>query len=282
VSARTIGVTGATGFVGGVVAEAFAAAGHRVVAFGRRPAPPYEHRAYSLATPVDERALADVDAVVHCAYDLTLTDPRAIERVNVGGTDALVRAAQRAQTRVVLVSSMSAYPGTTQIYGQAKLRSERIVLGAGGEAVRLGLVWGAGEAGMIGTLRRLARLPVVPMFGRDLHQFTVHAADVGAAFVELAGLERVGEPLGLAHPEPVPFEQIVRHLSDRRPPAFVRVPWRPVYATLRAAELLRLPMPVRADSLLGLVRAAPRVENAGFWPAHGVELTPFGAAPAPR
>ena len=28
---------------------------------------------------------------------------------------------------------------------------------------------------MIGTLKRLSRLPVVPVFGRHPHQFTVHA-----------------------------------------------------------------------------------------------------------
>ena len=74
-------------------------------------------------------------------------------------------AAVRSGTRPVLISSMSAYPGTAQIYGRAKLASESDFLLAGGEAVRLGLVWGGAAGGMIGTLTRLSGLPIVPRLG---------------------------------------------------------------------------------------------------------------------
>ena len=278
-SERVVAVTGASGFLGGVIANALTRAGYRVIDLGRRPAGPYEHREYSLATPVGDAAMAGVGTVVHCAYDLSLTSSAAIEAVNVQGTRSLVEAAGRCGARLLLISSMSAYPGTTQIYGQAKLRCERAVLAAGGEAVRPGLVWGAGEGGMIGTLRRLARLPVVPVFGRELYQFTVHAEDAGAGVAKLVAARRFGEPLGLAHPSPVPFERILGYANEGHTPRLVRVPWAPTYAALRIAELARVPLPVRADSLLGLVRAAPQVPNAGYWPEHGLQLTPLGGAP---
>jgi len=272
-------VTGANGFVGGVIARALAESGCRVIDLGRRAAGPYEHRGYSLAMPVADALIEDVDTVIHCAYDLSLTDARAIETVNVQGTRSLVEVANRSAVRVVLVSSMSAYAETKQIYGQAKLRCERIVLASGGKVLRLGLVWGSGEGGMIGTLRRLARLPLVPVFGRDLYQFTIHAEDVGAAFAKFVGDPPFGEPLGLAHPARVPFERILSYANDGRTPRFVQVPWTPTYRALRLAELARLPLPVRADSLLGLVRPAAHVPNAGYWPEHGLQLRPFASDP---
>ncbi len=146
---------------------------------------------------------------------------------------------------------------------------------AGGEAVRLGLVWGGSEGGMIGTLRRLSKLPVVPIFGRDLHQFTVHAEDVGLGLVKLVE-HTCGAPVGLAHPEPVPFERIMSVLHGGGGPRFVRVPWPPVYGALVAAERVGVPLPVRADSLLGLVRPAPEVPNASFWADVGLRLRAFG------
>ena len=272
----TVAVTGASGFVGGVVSNALTAAGHRVISLGRRPLPG-EYRGYSLEGPITDGTFSEVDAVVHCAYDVTLTDPRDIDRVNVRGTAMLTEAAVQSGARVFLVSSMSAYPGTRQIYGQAKLRCERVVLEAGGEAVRLGLVWGSARGGMIGTLERLAALPVVPSFGGEVYQFTVHADDVGAAFISLVGGDHRGEPLGLANPERVPFERILADLSPRSEPRFLRLPWPPVYGALRFGEKVGLPLPVRADSLLGLVRAAPEVPNAGYWATVGVRLRAFGA-----
>jgi nucleoside-diphosphate-sugar epimerase len=276
---RVVAVSGASGFVGGVIARALAEAGCRVIALGRRPVDAYEHREYSLAVPVSDALLEGVDTVIHCAYDLSLTDARTIEAVNVQGTRSLVEVANRSAARVVLVSSMSAYAETKQIYGQAKLRSERIVLASAGEVLRLGLVWGADERGMIGTLRRLARLPVVPVFGRDLYQFMVHAEDVGVAFVKFVDDPPFGEPLGLAHPARVPFERILGYANDRRTPRLVRVPWTPTYGALRLAELARLPLPVRADSLLGLVRPATHVPNVEYWSEYGLQLTPFGSDP---
>lgn len=272
---RTVAVTGATGFIGGVVSRALSEAGYQVVALGRRSVAPYEHRAYALSTDVAPALLAGVDVVVHCAYDLSLTNGHAIEAINVGGTRALVKAATDAGVRVILVSSMSAYPGTTQVYGQAKLRSEADVLNAGGEAVRLGLVWGGAEGGMIGTLKRLAALPAVPMFKRDLHQFTVHADDMAAGFVSLIESPRFGQPLGLAHPVPVRFERILSEMGNGRRPILIPVPWRPTYAAMRVAERAGLRLPVRADSLLGLVRPASQVPNVEFWSQRGLRLRPF-------
>lgn len=248
-----------------------------MISLGRRPGAG-EHRAYSLETPIENGLLDEVEIVVHCAWDLTITDAYAIESVNVQGTERLVEAAERSRARVILISSMSAYDGTKQIYGRAKLRCERAVLQCGGEAVRLGLVWGGSEGGMIGTLRRLSRLPVVPLLGRDVHQFTVHADDVGEGLLKL--LERpYREPLGLAHPAPVPFERIMAELRGAGRPRFVRVPWPPVYGALIAGERLGVPLPVRADSLLGLVRPAPEVPGVAFWNEVGLRLRPFAGDP---
>ncbi len=78
--------------------------------------------------------------------------------------------------RTITLSSMSAYPGTRQLYGRAKLDVEVPALNRGMVVVRPGLVYGPGWGGMAGTLRRLANLPVLPDFGPRAHQFTVSEA----------------------------------------------------------------------------------------------------------
>ncbi len=245
-----------------------------VTGLGRRKVAGYDHISYDLREPVNPDVLRAFDTVIHCAYDLRATTFAEIEHTNVRGTKALARAASQAGSRVILASSMSAYPGTSQLYGRAKLSCEAVVLGTGGEAVRIGLVWGGVEGGMVASLARLAQLPVLQSFGREVHQYTVHAEDMADAITKLVDAPAVGAPIGLAYPEPVRFETILLSLSARSP-RFVRVPWPLIYWPMRLVEAGRLRLPVRADSLLGLIRTGPGVPRVDLWPTLGVHLRPF-------
>ena len=51
-TAHTVAVTGANGFVGTAICRALTNAGHRVVALGRTPIAGYEHRPYELSASV--------------------------------------------------------------------------------------------------------------------------------------------------------------------------------------------------------------------------------------
>ncbi len=156
-TAGRVAITGASGYIGGLVARRYERAGWHVLSLGRFAAARGgligEELPFTLGQPVNPTALRDVSVLVHCAYDFALTEPEDIQRVNVHGTQLLLAAAAEAGVvRTVLVSSMSAYEGTTQIYGQAKLACERATTAAGGFAVRLGLVYGDGWGGMAGSL----------------------------------------------------------------------------------------------------------------------------------
>jgi nucleoside-diphosphate-sugar epimerase len=132
---------------------------------------------------------------------------------------------------------------------------------------------------MAGTLRKLTGLPIVPLVGGQAHQFTLHEDDLRAGIVALAVAEAVPpRPLGLAHPEPVPFEQLLRAIAragGHGEPRFVPIPWAPLYWAMRTAELTPIELPLRADSLLGLVRSAPSVPNPQDLEELGIKLRPF-------
>lgn len=274
----TVAITGATGYVGAALAARAEEHGHEVLSLSRRPSDRFHWRRYELGEVPTSNLLRDVDVVVHCAYDLSLTRPRDIWRVNVEGTRWLVEAGTRVGARFVLVSSMSAYEGTRQIYGRAKLASERTVLDAGGEAVRLGLVYGEDGKGMVGALRRLVALPITPVIGWNAHQFTVHIDDMVRGVLRLAlGTENSHEPVGLAHPVPVTFRELLAALAHRsgtrlRP---FPVPWPWAYGAMRLAEALQVRLPLRADSILGLVRPAPFVPRSDLWTDLGVRIRAF-------
>lgn len=286
-AARTAGavspvaaITGANGYLGSVLVEAFGAAGYAVRRLVRAPAAGTSDRFFDLSTGEAAGGLDDVDVLVHCAYDMTLTRRADIWRVNVFGSVALLdRALAAGVPRTLVVSSMSAYGGTKQLYGRSKLAVEVEARARGMCVVRPGLVYGPGWGGMAGTLRRLATLPVLPDFGRAARQFTVSQDDFASAMVALAGAEDLpAVPVGIAHPQAVSFRQLLTAFAagNARPALhFVPVPPMAVYGALRVLELLPVALPVRADSLLGLVRPAPEVPNSDVLAQLGVAVRPF-------
>ena len=220
--------------------------------------------------------------LVHAAYDLALTRAVDIWRVNVEGTRRILDAASHASVRRILVlSSMSAFEGTTQLYGRAKLDIEAMTEQCNGCAVRVGLVYGKQPGGMAGALRKLTGLPVVPLIAGDARLYTVREDDLMTAIAALAAADTL--PAGMisvAHPVAVPLRDLMTALAaqEGRKCHFVKVPWKPVYGLLRAAESVGLHPPFRADSLLALVRTAPRVLNTEKLTELGLTLHAFGSS----
>ena len=132
---------------------------------------------------------------------------------------------------------------------------------------------------MAGVLRKLTSLPLVPMVGRHARQFTLHEDDLRQAIRTLAKADTLpSRPIGLAHPTPVLFEELFREIAQSNAdhePQFIPVPWVPVYWGIRAVEHTPLNLPIRADSLLGLVRSAPFVPNIEDLRDLKIELRPF-------
>ncbi len=249
----------------------------------RTPVPGTSDQSFDLNSATSSKILNDVDVLVHCAYDLALTKRSDIWQTNVFGTTALLnRAVSAGVRRTIVLSSMSAYRGTRQLYGRAKLDTEIAALSRGMCVVRPGLVYGPGWGGMAGTLRRLATLPVLPDFGSKAHQFTVREDDFATVVVALAHAKEAAPlPVGVAHPDPVPFSELLAGFAateGKQGPRFISTPPMAVYGALRAAELLPFQLPVRADSLLGLIRPASNVPNLEFLEGLGIAMQPFPRA----
>jgi UDP-glucose 4-epimerase len=138
-------VTGAGGFIGGVVAHRLAKQGFTVTAITRRAgAQSLGHLTYRHADLTRPDALPErFDAVVHCAAETPARcpDPVALYASNVAAMRHVCERALQASARVVLfTSSMSVYgtisvpvvtentpPQDPDAYGRSKLEGERIL-----------------------------------------------------------------------------------------------------------------------------------------------------------
>lgn len=253
----SIAVTGAAGFVGRHVAAALRARGHGIVALTRRPLAGADHLLFDLQAAVpseEELRRHDVTAVIHAAWDVS---PRTLEqarRVNVVPSMRLAEAAKKAGACLIAVSSMSAFEGCRSVYGRAKLEMEQAVLAQGGLVLRPGLVWSDRPGGMVGTLDKLVRLPVVPVIAGGGKLYAVHADDLAEVIVRAVEAPAPPQTLTVAHPRAYGLREIMqRRASGRR--LFLPVPWPLAWLAARIAEICVPKSGLRADSVSGLVHA---------------------------
>jgi nucleoside-diphosphate-sugar epimerase len=230
-----IAVTGASGFVGGRIARALAARGHRVESYGRtdqatlrRPLPNY-HR-WDLCVALEMPP--EVDAVVHCAALVgDWGKEREYAEVNVDGTRRVLAAFPLAR-RVVLVSTSSVYSsGMAHVcmketdpvgdcrtaYGRTKAAAERVLAQARPDAVvlRPHIVYGPGDATLlpriVQTIRR-GRL-LVPGSGENLVSVT-HVDNLVHAVERALALEASG-PFNVSDAVPMPVSCLLAEILAR-------------------------------------------------------------------
>jgi 2-alkyl-3-oxoalkanoate reductase len=184
-------VTGASGFLGGHVAERLAARGDHVRAMVRKTSK-RDHlvklrdvELFEGALEEPERAAAavdGVDAIVHAAGLVKARDTDEFFAVNVGGTSNLVEPARRLGKKVkrfVFVSTLVAcgpsadglpVPADQEIpnnaYGRSKLAAEKVVLAAAGDMpvtiLRPGAIYGPRD-GEIFELFQTVRRGLLPL-----------------------------------------------------------------------------------------------------------------------
>lgn len=262
---KTVALTGASGFVASQLASRFERDGWSVTRFSRSGAGDVNFRLGDDVSAEEFRS-RNIGALVHCAYDFAPIAWSEIERVNVVGSRKLLDAAASGGVqRIVVLSTISAFPGCRSLYGRAKLEIEAAAQRLGAAVLRPGLVFVDADSqsgGMFGSLTRSARASVVPLIDSGVHcQYLIHVDDLYRLVSGLAAgeLPRPNRPVVAASPRCWPMRELIAQLGRQqgRRPRFVGVPWQVVWLGLKTAELARLRLGYRSDSVISLVNQDP-------------------------
>jgi nucleoside-diphosphate-sugar epimerase len=273
---KRIGITGAQGFVGSMLARRFVEAGWVVTRFSHSAsAAGGDAVPFRLGDEIQPEVFRsrNITALVHCAYDFKPVTRAQIQRVNVDGSrKVLASAAAAGVERIAVMSTISAFEGCRSDYGRAKLEIEAAARAAGALVVRAGLVWADGPpagGGMFGSLARSVKGGFVPLIGGGRYpQYLIHVQDLWELLRRFCDgeLPNPAKPLVAAASKPWPMRELLAELARRQGahPRFVPVPWQPVWAGLRLAEIAHVPVPYRSDSVISLVYQDPHPDFASI------------------
>ncbi|TAM64481.1 NAD-dependent epimerase/dehydratase family protein [Mycobacterium sp.] len=232
-------VTGASGDFGSCIIPEILARGHEVVGLSRRPhslpSPLYRHVSADIRDPdAVAAAMRGVDAVVHLAWTThPMHDIEATRAIDVGGTQAVVTAMERAGvSRLVTASSVMAYganadnppllkesdpllPSVKHIYSTHKAEVEALIAASSLNAVmvRATNIMGRTTTGV--TQEGFATPAILGMKGgRNLFQF-VHPDDLARFFADALDHPEWSGPVNLAAPDTIKMPEIAEILGKR-------------------------------------------------------------------
>ena len=267
-------VAGGTGFVGRAIVRELAARGNRVIVLSHRPPIAttdrlIEFRQADVTRPdVLTAALAGVDTLVICLAfrNSPIEAPRrgqTFERVDAGGTEALVAAAKAAGIRrLVYVSGAGAAPDARRHWFRAKWRAEEAIRGSGilFTIFRPSWIYGPGDRSLNRFLGFARWLPFIPQIGNGRQVLAPVFVDdmgslVGDALVTPAAVNatlEVGGPATMTMDEVI--REALRVLHKRRP--IIHAPVVLMKLFTRPLTLLPSP-PMTPDAIDFVVQSAP-------------------------
>jgi nucleoside-diphosphate-sugar epimerase len=277
-------VTGASGFIGGRLAEILASDHDaRVTGLGRTfraPAPAGVEQQPCDLLDADRLAalLPGHEVVFHVAAWLPRRDEdsAAAHAINVTATESLVRAAAVAGCRrVVLVSSVAAYGlpdhdvitedsplDTVQrdLYGRTKALGEQAARRAAEDTgielvvVRPGMVYGPGSSGWTVGMYRLVKKGVPVLFGSGGHAYPVYVDDVVDMLIRCAAIPQAAGEAFTCVDHSIGWPQFFGYYGDMAGRAPRRVPVPVARIIAAAAEVLPLGIPLTRDQLKQYLR----------------------------
>ncbi len=181
-----IAITGATGFIGGVLAKRLVSEGLHIRALVR----PSSYRKLTVENSIEwiKGELEDInslrclvsgaDIVVHCAGAVRGTCRRDFDRVNVDGVKKLVQAAtgENPKPCFLLMSSLAAREPHLSHYTASKHKGEKILVSTSGKMpwsiFRPCAVYGPGDREMLPIFQWMAR-GIAPVIGYDHNRISL-------------------------------------------------------------------------------------------------------------
>jgi nucleoside-diphosphate-sugar epimerase len=251
-------ISGANGYLGRILHETLLRSGHIVRPLIRSDS--WQGLGHLPKPSVFEGS----NSFIHCAWDFK---PGHELRSSNGSIMLLKYASQLDVKNIINISSLSAFPNCKTLYGQAKHQVEVLTRQHGCLSIRCGLLWHPQyTGGILGNIRQsVIKNTIIPIIGHGRYpQFMTQIGDLCKHIEKLIASDFItNEIISFAEQKPVLFNEIISHYAKNSGKTHLRinVPWPLLYYGAKACESLRIKLPFRSDSILGLVSSTTKILN---------------------
>ena len=194
---RTIVITGATGFIGSMLAKRLSSTGWHIrtlvrsTSLGKRPKDIKTEWVTGDLEDMDslKRLVSGADAIVHCAGAVRGASQEDFDRINVNGVARLVQIAaeQNPKPRFLLLSSLAAREPQLSFYAASKRNGEKALASLSGDmfwgVFRPSAVYGPGDREMLPLFQWMFR-GIAPVIGSDKNRVSLlYVEDLAGAII---------------------------------------------------------------------------------------------------
>lgn len=252
-----IAIMGASGYIGAYLTRFLENKGHEVYAMGRKSAQKNTDKfiPFELGQSLDVTNLTGIEVLIHCAYDFSLTDYAAIRKINLEGSRELFEQAKKAGVKkIIYFSTTSAFETAQSFYGQIKFETEALARKYDAMIVRPGLVFSKNPGGIVGSINKIVqKSKLIPIIGSGNQEFyPCHLEDLSELIAFLLNISRHYElPIVAASEKAITFKELIQRMAAQfqKKPITVPVPYHFLFLGLKLAELFKLKLNLRSDSL---------------------------------
>lgn len=249
-----IGITGANGFVGSALVNAFLAKGVRTIKLIRTlsPIPVTEERIFELETPPVETVLNGINVLIHCAF-VSPTERNA-SVIDHSGTSALIALARKSDIKkIIFFSTVSAHAEAVSSYGRSKFKMEQLFDGENDAIMKPALIIGKG--GLFLRLLKQALLKrTVPLIENGKQPMQVIALEDVVKAVQTIVDNNLRGTFILANKEQFSYKEMFKQIASVYGVylRFLPLPVFPVKMALSISEMMGVKLPVNKENLNGL------------------------------
>ena len=252
-----IAITGANGYIGSSLSTYLKDRGHCVYQMARKPTKNEmkDFIYFELGTKNSYHHLNDMDVLIHCAFDFSLTNFTQSKKINVDGSIDLFKAAKmHGVKKIIYISSISSFPQAQSNYGRIKYAIEVEAKKFNATIIRPGLVFNKFPHGVIASLTKLInKSKIVPFVNlKEKIFYPCHMDDLlELIYSSLQNDFNETMPISAASEENMTFKDLIATLANYQNKKIILcpMPYSILLKGLQFAELTKLNLGLRSDSL---------------------------------